>query len=120
MAGIHQVQRLVRHETDIHPADTAYRAIFLLLRALAAQRDVERAQSVDLHFIALRERQTQLLYKSLDSVLHISRCERRIRLDRIRQLIDVHNSHSTRFLAYIIQHLRIFLIHILSALIALH
>ena len=36
VAGIYQVQRLVRHETDIHPADTAHRAIFLFLRALAA------------------------------------------------------------------------------------
>lgn len=64
--------RLVSHKPDIHLADATHRAILLLLRALAAQRDMESPQPVNLHLITLRKRQAQLLHKSLDSVLHIS------------------------------------------------
>ena len=103
MARIHQLQSFVGNKADIDTADATYCTIFHSLRTVAGQCYVKRTQSGDFYLVTLGERQTQLLYKSLDSVLHISRCERSIRLDRIRQLIDVHNSHSTRFLTYVIQ-----------------
>lgn len=57
MTRIHQLKRLICYETDIYFADAAHRAIFLLFRPFAAQRDMERTQSVNLHLVALGKRQ---------------------------------------------------------------
>ena len=56
MARIYQLKRLVRHETDIYFADAAHRAIFLFFCPLAAQCDMKRTQSVNLHLVALGKR----------------------------------------------------------------
>ena len=72
MARIHQLQRFVGNKADIDTADAAHRTIFHSLRTITSQRDVERTQSVNLHLVALGERQTQLFHKCLDGVFHIS------------------------------------------------
>ena len=72
MARIHQLQRFVGNKADIDTADAAHRTIFHSLRTVTSQRDVERTQSVNLHLVALGERQTQLFHKCLDGVFHIS------------------------------------------------
>ena len=65
MARIHQLQRFVGNEADIDTADAAHRTIFHSLRTVTSQRDVERTQSVNLHLIALGERQTQLFIRMM-------------------------------------------------------
>lgn len=69
MARIHQLQRFVGNKADIDTADAAHRTIFHSLRTVTSQRDVERTQSVNLHLIALGERQAQLFHKCLNGVI---------------------------------------------------
>ena len=110
----------IGNETDIDTADTAYRAILLHLRTVTGQGDMKRSQPVDFHFIALSKRQPQLLHKCFNGMLHIPCRKRRLAFNGGSHCIDIHDSYIAGFLANVIQHRSILLIHILPTLIAFY